>query len=192
MYFHASQTKNIKVLEPRVSNHNKPLIYFSDKRENVLVYLSNAIEKYCKETCFDYKGNFQKWGPYSFNNDGIIQIEEYYPNAIYETYKGVEGYIYSTNYVPNLKPLKDINHAYVTEEKTEVFHVEYIKDAYDEIMKEVEKGNLVLLKYEELIKVKKDWLKSTIIKEYQKSENHPEYRHFLKAKFPFLKENNNL
>ena len=50
MYYHASRTKDIKVLEPRVSNHKVPLIYFSSKRENVLVYLSNAIEKYCNET----------------------------------------------------------------------------------------------------------------------------------------------
>lgn len=81
MYYHASQTKNIKVLEPRVSNHNIPLIYFSSKRENVLVYLSNAIEKFCKETNFNYNGIYSKWGPYSFTKDGIIQLEEYYPNA---------------------------------------------------------------------------------------------------------------
>ena len=35
-FFHASQTKNIKILKPNISNHNIPLIYFSDKRENVL------------------------------------------------------------------------------------------------------------------------------------------------------------
>ncbi len=32
MFYHASQTANIKVLEPRVSNHNRPLIYMSTKR----------------------------------------------------------------------------------------------------------------------------------------------------------------
>ena len=62
MYYHASQTKGIKVLKPRVSNHNIPLIYFSNKRENVLVYLSNAIEKFCKETNFKYDGIYSKWG----------------------------------------------------------------------------------------------------------------------------------
>ena len=49
MYFHASQVKGIKVLEPRISNHNIPLVYLSAKRENTLVYLSNAVEKFCKE-----------------------------------------------------------------------------------------------------------------------------------------------
>ncbi len=45
MFFHASPVEGIKRLEPRVSNHNIPLIYFSSKRENVLVYLSNTVEK---------------------------------------------------------------------------------------------------------------------------------------------------
>lgn len=50
MYYHTSPTANIRQLEPRVSNHGISLIYFSAKRENVLIYLSNAVEKYCMET----------------------------------------------------------------------------------------------------------------------------------------------
>ena len=96
MYYHASPIKDIKVLEPRVSNHGIPLIYFSKKRENVLVYLSNAVEKYCKETGFEYYGTWSKWGPYGFEKDGRLRLEEYYPNALGKTYKGVFGYIYYT------------------------------------------------------------------------------------------------
>ncbi|MBP5725769.1 MAG: hypothetical protein J6Y48_01715, partial [Clostridia bacterium] len=62
MFFHASPVKGIVQLEPRVSNHGIPLIYFSKKRENVLVYLSNANEKYCKEIGFEYDGQWHKWG----------------------------------------------------------------------------------------------------------------------------------
>lgn len=51
---------------------------------NVLIYLSNAVEKYCKETGFAYSGKWSKWGPYGFNEDGTQRIEEYYPDA-YET-----------------------------------------------------------------------------------------------------------
>ena len=70
MYYHASQVKDIKVLEPRISNHGIPLIYFSTKRENVLVYLSNAIQKYCRDTGFAWDGVWKKWGPYGFAKDG--------------------------------------------------------------------------------------------------------------------------
>ena len=66
IYYHASQVDGIFILEPRISNHDVPLIYFSKKRENVLVYLSNAVEKYCKENGFKHEGNYLKWGPYGF------------------------------------------------------------------------------------------------------------------------------
>ena len=49
MYYHASKTAGLVCLEPRVSNHGIPLVYLSSKRENVLVYLSNAVEKFCRE-----------------------------------------------------------------------------------------------------------------------------------------------
>lgn len=52
MFYHASPVKGLTQLEPRISNHGIPLVYFSRKRKNVLVYLSNAVEKYCRETGF--------------------------------------------------------------------------------------------------------------------------------------------
>jgi len=71
MYYHASPINGIKQLEPRVSDHGIPLIYFSTKRENVLVYLSNAIEKYCRETGFSYDGKRSKWG-----RMGLLQMAD--------------------------------------------------------------------------------------------------------------------
>ena len=188
MYYHASQTNNIKVLEPRVSNHNKPLIYFSNKRENVLVYLSNAVEKFCKENGFNYNGIWSKWASYGFSKDGILEIQEYYPNATYETYKGVSGYIYSVNNILNVEKQDDIPNAYHTSENVTVSECEYIADAYEEIQKEIKKGNIVLIKYEDFIKTKKDWLYKTIQKEYDEAINHPEYRFFLINKFSFIKK----
>ena len=89
VYYHASQIKGIKVLEPRVSNHGIPLLYFSKKRENVLVYLCNAVERYCRETGFLHDGPYMKWGPYGFEKDGRQRIEEYYPDMLKTTYQGV-------------------------------------------------------------------------------------------------------
>ena len=60
-------------------------------RENVLVYLSNAVEKYCTDTGFAYTGQWHKWGPYGFDKDGRIRLEEYYPYALESTYRGVSG-----------------------------------------------------------------------------------------------------
>lgn len=44
IYYHASQISGLSILKPHISNHGIPLVYFSKKRENVLAYLSNAIE----------------------------------------------------------------------------------------------------------------------------------------------------
>lgn len=188
MYYHATQVEGIKVLEPSVSNHGKAFVYFSEKRENVLVYLSNAIEKFCKETDFKYDGKFTPWGPYSFGNDGIFELEEYYPNATYETYKEVSGYIYSVNDVVGIRKLNDIPGAFVTSEKTKVDSVEYIKDAYEEIIKASNEGKIRIIKFEDLSEKKQAWLRKIIQKEYNESSSTPDYKYFLENKFDFIKK----
>ena len=92
MLYHASPIGGLTELRPHISNHGIPLLYFSQKRENTFVYLSNAVEKYCRETGFAYNGPWKKWGPYGFTDDGRQRLEEYYPNALEETYRGVPRY----------------------------------------------------------------------------------------------------
>lgn len=187
MYYHASQVPNIKVLEPRISNHNIPLIYFSTKRENVLVYLSNAIEKYCRETNFSHNEKWHKWATYGFDKDGILILEEYYPNAIIDTYKGVAGYIYSATDVNNAQENINIPNAISTSELVDVTTCEFVPDAYIEIMKAAESGKIIIHKYEDMDDKKIDWIKKTIKKEYDEAIDAPDYRYFLEAKFPFVK-----
>ena len=128
LYYHASQISGIKILEPRTSNHDIPLIYFSTKRENVLVYLSNAIEKYCKEKGFNHQGKWHKWASYGFDTDGILTLDEYYPNAIKNTYKGVSGYIYYVNAIQENENSINISNAVTTSEPTTITDVEFIED----------------------------------------------------------------
>ena len=59
-----------------------------------IFYLSNAIQKYCRDTGFAWDGVWKKWGPYGFAKDGRQCIQEYYPDALAQTYMGVSGYIY--------------------------------------------------------------------------------------------------
>ena len=140
LYYHASQIGDIKVLEPRVSNHNMPLIYFSTKRENVLVYLSNAIEKHCKEIGFAHNGKWHNWASYGFEPDGILRLDEYYPNAIEDAYKGVSGYIYSADNIYENSDSINISNAVATSMPVDVTGVEFIEDAYSEIFKAAEAG----------------------------------------------------
>ena len=184
MYYHASQTGGIRVLEPRISNHNMPLIYFSTKRENVLVYLSNAIEKYCRETDFEYDGKWEKWGPYGFTKDGLMRIEEYYPDALVSTYKGISGYIYWADDIKSADFEIKIPYAAVSCEQVKVKSVEYVPDALEAILQAERDGLITIMRYEEMTDNMREWNYRTIREEYERAENHPEYRHFLRGKFP--------
>lgn len=177
MFYHASQIEDITTLEPRVFNHEIPLVYFSTKRENVLVYLSNAIEKYCKDSDFIYDGKWQKWGPYGFNEDGRLRLEEYYPNALINTYKGVSGYKLG---IPD---------AIASSEKVDVINVEYIPDAYEAILQAEKDGLITVLRYEDLSEKRKKRIIEIIKEEYKKSINHSDYRHFLLGNFPDILKN---
>ncbi len=186
MYFHASQIGKIKTLEPRISNHNIPLIYFSDKRENVLVYLSNAVEKVCKEGSFTFDGLWYKWGSYGFEKDGRLRFEEYYPNALEDTYKGIEGYIYSCSKIAPYQKLDiKIPNTFITAQKTTVDNCEFIPDAYNEMINAEENGLITILLYNEFISniKRREWLKKTIIDEYRNNSAHPDYRFFFESRF---------
>ena len=186
MYFHASQIGKIKTLEPRISNHNIPLIYFSDKRENVLVYLSNAVEKVCKEDRFTFDGLWYKWGSYGFEKDGRLRFEEYYPNALEDTYKGIEGYIYSCSKIDPYQKLNiKIPNTFITVQKTTVDNCEFIPDAYNEMINAEANGLITILRYNEFISniKRREWLKKTIIDEYRNNSAHPDYRFFLESRF---------
>ena len=187
MYYHASPIGTIKQLEPRTSNHGVPLVYFSKKRENVLVYLSNAIERYCKETGFSYDGRWEKWGPYGFEKNGIQRLEEYYPDALRKTYQGVSGYIYCAGSIEEADFDVRIPDAAVSSIPVDIESVEFVSDAYEAIL-QAEKDGLItiitIMRYEEMPESVRQWNQRTIREEYKNAADHPEYRHFLKGSFP--------
>ena len=183
MFYHASPVKGIIQLEPRVSDHHIPLVYFSTKRENTLVYLSNAIEKYCRETGFEYNGTWKKWGPYGFTKDGIQQLQEYYPDALEKTYKGVSGYIYSAESVTDSGFEIRIPNAVSSRVPVAVSDLEFVPDAYEAILEAEEKDLISIMRYTEMSEKMREWNRNTILQEYEEAVIHPEYRHFLEGNF---------
>lgn len=183
MFYHASPTHCIEILEPRVSNHGIPRVYLSKKRENVLVYLSNAVEKYCKETGFTGGGPMTKWGSYGFRN-GLVCLDEYYPNALEDTYKGVSGYIYCAETVPGGEAQEDIPDAVVTGKPVPVTGCEFVPDALEAILEAEEDGLIIIRRYADLPEAMLGWIARTVKQEYADSEALPAYRHFLRGKFP--------
>ena len=185
MLYHASPVPNIKTLAPNTSNHGKPLIYFSSKPENVLVYLSNAVEKYCRENGFSHSGSYHKWASYGFTEDGLLRLDEYYPNATQHTYSGVSGFIYTAN-VEQLTPMNDIPFAFTSAEPVPVLSCEFVPDAYQALLSAAEEGKIMLTSYEQNSPRMLDWIKTAVTEEYEKSHDSPEYRFFLQGNFDFL------
>lgn len=183
MYYHASPVEGIERLEPRISNHGVPLVYFSRKRENVLVYLSNAVEKYCRETGFAWDGPWQKWGPYGFTQDGRQCLQEYYPDAMERTYKGVSGYIYRAEEVTDSGFEVKIPDAAASSLPVPVTGAEFVPDAYEAILQAEREGLIVIRRYGEMTDRMREWNKRTIREEYAAAADHPEYRHFLRGCF---------
>ena len=182
MLYHASPIGGLTVLTPHVSNHGRPLVYFSQKRENVLVYLSNAVEKYCRDTGFVHTGRWEKWGPYGFDADGVQRLEEYYPNALEETYAGVSGYIYRAE-PANPAPVSDVPFAVTSEQAVEIVSCEFIPDAYEAILRAEREGLLRILRYAQTGEPFRAWVQQTILKEYENAAGQPDYRHFIEGKF---------
>ena len=186
MLYHASQTPHISTLIPHTSNHGKPLIYFSSKPENVLVYLSNAVEKCCREQGFSHSGSYYKWASYGFTKDGLLQLDEYYPDATRDTYQGVSGFIYTVQEDAICKPMEDIPFAFTSSEPVPVLSCEFVPDAYEALLSAADSGRIKLTSYEQNSPKMHDWIKTAITEDYEKYRDNPEYRFFLKTKFDFL------
>lgn len=145
------------------------------------MYLSNAVEKHCRENGFVHDGVYTKWGPYGFNMEGILVLDEYYPNASRETYEGVSGYIYSA--AETGKPMEDIPFAFVTGKPVEVLNCEFVEDAYAELLRAAEQGKIIMNSYESNSPQKRKWIEKTVREEYNDPKSTAEYKYFLRCKF---------
>ena len=106
----------------------------------------------CKENHFKFNGLWHKWGSYGFEKDGRLRFEEYYPNALEDTYKGIEGYIYSCSKIDPYQKLDiKIPNTFITAQKTTVDNCEFIPDAYNEMINAEANGLITILRYNEFI-----------------------------------------
>lgn len=128
-YFHGSPIGNIKVLEPRISNHGSKYVYLS----------SNEVVA----TFYMVSNNFYTYGFEKGNNLPIYT--EYYPNALKDIYLGNKGYLYQC-YTENLvhNPT-NIGCAFVCDEPVAVISETMIEDVYDRLMKFVDERRLLVI-----------------------------------------------
>lgn len=182
MVYHASPIGGLTVLEPKSTGNGAPVVWFSEKRENVLVYLSNAVEKFCRESGFEHEGAYEKWGPYGFEHNGRLRLEEYYPDALRETYQGVSGWIYTVETVEKSGFSKGIPFTVTSEKPVPVTGAEFVPDAYEAILEAEREGKIVLKRYDDFSREEREKVFAMLRREYEQSDGKPEYRYFLEQK----------
>lgn len=183
MYYHATNVEGITQLVPRVSSHLKPLVYFTTKRENSLVYLANAVEKYCKEIGYQHTGTYYKWNSYGFDSSGKLILWEYWPDAMRETYAGMAGYIYHAANIPTATEINGIPYGVSCSEPVQIDGFEYVPEAYEALQEAADQGLVCIRKYHENSEKKLEQIRCLVQREYATAQKFPEYKLFLEAKF---------
>lgn len=107
--------------------------------------------------------------------NGILQLEEYYPNALEETYKGVAGYIYTAKDITDSGYCIGIPDAGTSGIPVPVCSCEYVPDTYAEIIAAESNGLIKIVR-------KLEWIRKTVAQEYTDAEEQPDYRYFIEEK----------
>lgn len=175
--YHGSNTGNIKVLEPRQADHDRPYVYMTTLEVVSAFYLCNAVER-------PYY-----WFPYGFTKENVPIYHELYPNALKEVADGVRGYIYKVAADESqVIPFKNIPTARLATVPIEVVDANRINNAYDYFLDCESKGIMKIGKFEDKSdQALENWY--NMIYEYIKEKNMiltPDcsYAIFVKDKFP--------
>ncbi len=176
--YHGSNIENIKILEPKLADHDRPYVYMTTIDIVAAFYLCNAVDR-------PYY-----WFPYGFERNSDIPIyHELYPNALKEVSEGVRGYIYEVDAEENqVIPFKNIPCARLATEPVTVKKFIQVHNAYDLFMEYVDQGKMKIGYFKDKSEQQLEWWYAGLI-EYLREKNMiktPDcsYARFIKEKFP--------
>lgn len=148
--YHGSTEPALEILRPKSkSNSGSSLLYLTNNRAYSLFYIRDREIDFV--TC-------------GVDGKGIVQYDEKFSDQLKILYRGRSGYIYITDQEAERSK---INGIYICRGEAIVTEVEYIPDAYEAILKEIEIGNVNFLSFDNL-------------SEKQKLINHQGVVHLLK------------
>ena len=128
VFYHGSSVGGLRELQPFLSEHGKPYIYFASKPQIALLYTVKVLPK-----PFSFY-------PYGFDKDGNVVYSEYFENAFEKIYKGKKGYLYECDHLANLENPTQINGTYTCTEPVKPDRVTEIPDVYEYYREQQEKG----------------------------------------------------
>lgn len=176
--YHGSNTGDIRILEPRQADHDRPYVYMTTIDVVAAFYLCNAVEK-------PYY-----WFPYGFDKDSDVPIyHELYPDALKQVSENVSGYIYEVEANDSqVIPFKNIPCARLATKPIEVVNSIRIENAYELFLEYIRQGKMRLGRFEDKSEQQLDWWYSSIAdymseKDMVKTPDCP-YAIFIRKKLP--------
>lgn len=180
--YHGSNIGDIKILEPRQADHDRPYVYMTTIDVVAAFYLCNAVEK-------PYY-----WFPYGFDKDSDIPIyHELYPDALKQVSENVSGYIYEIEANDNqVIPFKNIPCARLATEPIKVVNSIRVENAYELFLEYIRQGKMRLGRFEDKTEQQLDWWYSSIA-DYMSEKDMVKtpdcsYAVFVRDKFPHVWE----
>ncbi|MBQ8393150.1 MAG: hypothetical protein IJX51_05185 [Clostridia bacterium] len=139
--YHGTIRKDIEALYPVSKLHN------TDKK---VVYLTGNIA-YALFYIWDGKHN-KKQGKYVTCSlkDGIVYYEELFPNMLEAFYKGVKGYVYEIENDNSFFEVLENEDMWYSEKTAYPNNVIYISDVYEEILKHEQKGQIKIIRFNDV------------------------------------------
>ena len=176
--YHGSIIGDIKVLEPRQADHDRPYVYMTTIEVVAAFYLCNAVDK-------PYY-----WFPYGFDKNSDIPIyHELYPDALMQVSEGISGYIYEVEADDSqVIPFKNIPCAKLATKPIEVVRYTRIENAYELFLEYIRQGKMRLGRFEDKTEQQLNWWYSGIVDYLMEKDmvKNPDcsYAVFVRNKFP--------
>ena len=176
--YHGSNIGDIKILEPRQADHDRPYVYMTTLDVVAAFYLCNAVEK-------PYY-----WFPYGFDQNSDIPIyHELYPDALRQVSEGVSGYIYEVEADDSqVIPFKNIPCARLATEPIEVVNSIRVENAYELFLKYIRQEKMRLSRFEDKTEQQLEWWYSALVDYLSEKDmiNDPDcsYVTFIRKKLP--------
>ncbi|MBD5394752.1 MAG: hypothetical protein HDR71_10865 [Lachnospiraceae bacterium] len=151
--YHGSIIGDIKVLEPRQADHDRPYVYMTTIDVVAAFYLCNAVER-------PYY-----WFPYGFDKNSDIPIyHELYPDALKQVSEGISGYIYEVEAEDSqVIPFKNIPCARLAAKPIEVVQCTRIENAYEQFLEYIRQGKMRLGRFEDKTEQQLNWWYSRLV-----------------------------
>ncbi len=130
--FHGTLEGGISVLSPLSKNgEGKPVVFLTDNYAYSLFYIRDRSVDFV--TC-------------GVGADGKVHYEEWFPNQLKTLYSGRSGWVYEADVETEPHRIRGVR---ISHQEVTISRCYPIKDAYQEIQEEIQKGNIILRTFEE-------------------------------------------